>query len=125
MQSMSNKSSGQHGYYSFSRSVFISAEKKAHIFHSDPHSGMIAVSKKLEDSPNQHGVLKISSIEGSHHEFVCLHLNQIRDIAFDPHGNSTLLSCSRNKDIKLTSLKSNNTVITYQAQKDCWRPASR
>ena len=120
MQTMCNKAPGQHGYYSFSRSVYISAEKKAHIFHSDPHSGMIAVSKKLEDSSNQYGVLKISSIEGSHHEFVSLHLNQIRDIAFDPHGNSTLLSCSRNKDIKLSSLKSNNTVITYQAQKDCW-----
>ncbi|XP_063677285.1 E3 ubiquitin-protein ligase RFWD3-like [Bolinopsis microptera] len=109
-----------HGCYSFSKSVFASAEKKAHIFHSDPFSGLIAVSKKFEDTLNQYGVLKISSIDSCHHEFVGLHLNQIRDVAFDPHGNTTLLSCSKNKDIKLTCMKSNNTVITYQATKDCW-----
>ena len=109
-----------HGCYTFSKSLFISTEKKAHIFHSDMFSGMIAVSKKFEDSPNQYGVLKISSIDACHHEFVGIHLNQIRDVAFDPHGNTTLLSCSKNKDIKLTCMKSNNTVITYQAAKDCW-----
>jgi len=95
-------------------------EKKAHVFHSDPYTGMIAISKKFEDAQNQYGVLKVSSIDASHHEFVHLHSNQIRDISFDPFGNTTLLSCSKSKNVKITCLKSNNTVVTYQAPRDCW-----
>ena len=110
----------KHGLYLFKRYVNVSHEKPCSVFDSDSHSGILAVAKKLENAQNQNGVLKISSIDSYCAEFVAIHNNQIRDMRFSPDGSSLLLTCSKDKDVKLTCLKSNSNVLTYHTGRDTW-----
>ena len=109
-----------HGFFVPLRSFTASPEKKCTAFSCDNHSGIIAVAKSSEENPGRFGILKISSLDVNHHEFVYLHDNTIRDVAFDPHGNTRVLSCSRSKELKMTCLKSNTTLVTYATGRECW-----
>lgn len=101
--------------------MLVSAEKHARAITSDPSTGLIAISKHLEESvASGYGVLKVSSIESTRHEFVPLHTHAVKDICFSPHANSVLLSCSKNKELKLTDLKSNTCAQKYKIDGEGW-----
>ena len=60
------------------------------------------------------GCVQLTALDFKTSEFVSVHSKPIRDLAFHARtSDATMLSCSMDKSIKLTSLHSNNVLQTY------------
>ena len=79
----------------------------------DPHVGMLVASKP---SSNQllpgYGLMKYSTLELGHGEYVAAHSGVIRDAVFSPRGDGLLLTAGMDKTCRLTSMQSNSNVLT-------------
>ena len=67
-----------------------------------------------------YGIKKIDLQEAKVWEYVPLHQNQIRDLAFNPAKQDLLLSVGLDRVIKVTNVRSNACVIRYHAPAPCW-----
>ena len=59
------------------------------------------------------GLMKFSSLELAHGEYVAAHSKVIRDTAFSPRGDGTVLTAGMDRSCRLTSMASNSTVQMY------------
>ena len=79
----------------------------------DASLGMLVVSK-----PSAHqilpgcGLMKYSTFDLAHGEYVAAHTGVIRDAVFSPRGDGLVLTASMDKSCRLTSLHSNSNVLT-------------
>ncbi|XP_004365112.1 RFWD3 protein [Capsaspora owczarzaki ATCC 30864] len=89
----------------------------------DSVNGVLGISKQGNPpfGPG-HGILKLSTIDMtfSHSEFVGIHNDTIRDFKFSERPNSLVLTASADKTVKLSSLKTNSVVLTYQVNGPAW-----
>jgi E3 ubiquitin-protein ligase RFWD3 len=93
----------------------------ARVMAYDPHVGMLVVSKP---SGNQllpgYGLMKYSSLELGHGEYVAAHSGVIRDAVFSPRGDGLVLTAGMDKTCRLTSMQSNSNVLTYKTPSPVW-----
>ena len=79
----------------------------------DSHGGMLVASKP---SSNQllpgYGLMKYSTLELDHGEYVAAHSGVIRDAVFSPRGDGLVLTAGMDKTCRLTSMQSNSNVVT-------------
>ncbi|EDO47854.1 predicted protein, partial [Nematostella vectensis] len=93
----------------------------ARVMAFDEHHALLVVSKP---SPNQlfpgYGVVKVSSLDVKHSEFVRIHQKPIRDACFSCQGDGLLLTAGMDKTIQITSMLSNTVVQTYTTPVPVW-----
>ncbi|RMX38139.1 hypothetical protein pdam_00022706 [Pocillopora damicornis] len=89
------------------------SQNGARVISFDQHHAVLVVSKP---SPNQlfpgFGVVKVSSLDSKHCEFVRIHQKAVRDVAFNNRGDGLLLTASMDKTVRVTSMLSNAVVQT-------------
>jgi len=97
------------------------AQSGARVIAFDQHHAVLVVSKP---SPNQlfpgFGIVKVSSLDSKHCEFVRIHQKPVRDVAFSCHGDGLLLTAAMDKTVRVTSMLSNTVVQTYSTPAPAW-----
>ena len=63
-------------------------------------------------------IIKVSSLDSKHCEFVRIHQKPLRDAAFSCRGDGLLLTAAMDKTVRVTSMLS-NTVVQRYVDKDC------
>eukprot|EP00038_Savillea_parva_P018674 m.24974 g.24974 ORF g.24974 m.24974 type:complete len:738 (-) comp4198_c0_seq1:185-2398(-) len=66
------------------------------------------------------GLVKVSTLDTSRHEYIGVHHKAIRDIRTCPDSSGTVLTASLDKTAKLTSINSNAVVCTFQLDAPSW-----
>lgn len=97
------------------------SQNGARVVAFDQHHAVLVVSKP---SPNQlfpgFGVVKVSSLDSKHCEYVRIHQKAVRDVAFNCRGDGLLLTASMDKTVRVTSMLSNTVVQTYSTPVPAW-----
>ena len=99
--------------YVLCKTISVSPDGGARVLAHDPTLGVLVVSK-----PSAHqilpgvGLMKYSTLDRSHGEYVAAHTGVIRDAVFSPRGDGLVLTASMDKSCRLTSLNSNSNVLT-------------
>ena len=65
-----------------------------------------------------YGITQMSVLDFHSMQYMPIHSKAIRDVAFDPTG--LLMTCSMDKTVKMTSLRANRVVQTYQCTNPVW-----
>ncbi|PFX34109.1 E3 ubiquitin-protein ligase RFWD3-like [Stylophora pistillata] len=119
-QSTSGQSSLSRKSYVLQTSFQVS-QNGARVISFDQHHAVLVVSKP---SPNQlfpgFGIVKVSSLDSKHCEFVRIHQKAVRDVAFNNRGDGLLLTASMDKTVRVTSMLSNTVVQTYNTPAPAW-----
>ncbi|XP_068709134.1 E3 ubiquitin-protein ligase rfwd3.S-like [Montipora capricornis] len=119
-QSTSSQSSMPQKSYILQTSFQVS-QSGARVLAFDQHHAVLVVSKP---SPNQlfpgFGVVKVSSLDSKHCEFVQIHQKPLRDVAFSCRGDGLLLTAAMDKTVRVTSILSNTVVQTYNTPAPAW-----
>ncbi|XP_078366102.1 E3 ubiquitin-protein ligase rfwd3.S-like isoform X1 [Oculina patagonica] len=119
-QSTSSQSSTPRKSYVLQTSFQVS-QSGARVVAFDQHHAVLVVSKP---SPNQlfpgFGVVKVSSLDSKHCEYVRIHQKAVRDVAFNCRGDGLLLTASMDKTVRVTSMLSNTVVQTYSTPVPAW-----
>lgn len=97
------------------------AQNGLRVLTFDRHHAMLVVSKP---SPNNlfpgYGIVKVSSLDSKHCEFVRIHQKPLRDVAFSCRGDGLLLTAGMDKTVRVTSMLSNAVVQTYNTPAPAW-----
>lgn len=97
------------------------AQNGLRVLTFDRHHPMLVVSKP---SPNNlfpgYGIVKVSSLDSKHCEFVRIHQKPLRDVAFSCRGDGLLLTAGMDKTVRVTSMLSNAVVQTYNTPAPAW-----
>ena len=112
-QTLHKKRDGD-GRYALHKTLVISAIGDARVMAHSSQLGMLVVSKPSNNHilPG-YGVMKYSTLDFGHGEYMPVHSRGIRDIVFSPRGDSTLLTAGLDNTCRLTSLTSNSIVQRY------------
>lgn len=95
------------------KTISVSPDGGARVLAHDPSLGVLVASK-----PSAHqilpgcGLMKYSTLDLGHGEYVATHTGVIRDAVFSPLGDGLVLTASKDKSCRLTSLHSNSNVLT-------------
>lgn len=115
-----SQSSAPQKCYALQTSFQIS-QSGARVLAFDRHHAVLVVSKP---SPNQlfpgFGIVKVSSLDSKHCEFVRIHQKPLRDAAFSCRGDGLLLTAAMDKTVRVTSMLSNTVVQTYSTPAPAW-----
>lgn len=119
-QSTSSQSSLPQKSYILQTSFQVS-QGGARVLAFDQHHAVLVVSKP---SPNQlfpgFGIVKVSSLDSKHCEFVRIHQKPLRDAAFSCRGDGLLLTAAMDKTVRVTSMLSNTVVQRYDTPVPAW-----
>lgn len=119
-QSTASQSSLSQNSYVLQTSFQI-AQNGSRVLTFDRHHAMLVVSKP---SPNNlfpgYGIVKVSSLDSKHCEFVRIHQKPLRDVAFSCRGDGLLLTAGMDKTVRVTSMLSNAVVQTYNTPAPAW-----
>lgn len=74
------------------------------------NQGVLIASSSKKSS--QYGITKFSSLDPRHQEFVELHSRDIRDMKCSPFNDTSLLTASLDKTLKIVNTKTNNIVVS-------------
>ena len=93
------------------KTLTVSQTGSARVMAHDSGLGMLVASKPSSNRllPG-YGLMKYSTLELGHGEYVGVHASAVRDVVFSPRGDGMVLTAGMDKTCRLTSMQSNATV---------------
>lgn len=106
----------------FLRSSTFDPATQCRLLECDRHLQIFVVGAvRKMGATRSHGIAKISLLDPDRIDHVNnLHEQVIKSIACSPHGDGMLLSTSFDRRLKLTSISSNSTVLSYSLEANGW-----